>query len=399
MPRFRYRALRRSGDPIEGELVADDERAAALHLQSAGSFPVEIAPASSAPALPRRGGRKLSARESVLLTRQLAALLGAGVALDRALALIAGERTGRRARLAASLRAAVERGESLSRAWTREGAFPRTHATVIAAGEARGDVAGALARLALIVERNDAIRQSIVGALIYPASVLVVACLSVAFLLGFVVPRFAGLLAGVQHQPPLAMRALLAVSSFVQNDGLWAAAAIVALAALLVVQWRLASFRLAVDRGLLALPGIGTLLRKIEAERLAFLLGTMVAAGVGVPTAIAAAREGAAHEALGAALADAGRFIERGDGLTAALAASRLLPDMAVELVRIGEETGDLAPMLLKAGDILHGEIAATTTHWIGLVTPLAMIVLGLLIGGIALAIFETVLETYDVAL
>jgi general secretion pathway protein F len=401
MPRFRYRALRQGGDEVEGELVAADARDAATHLQAVGTYPIEIAPA----ALGRFGAsfrpraRRLSAREMVLLTRQLAALLGAGVAIDRALAIIAGDRThGRRARLAAALLDAVNRGESLSRALAEQPAFSRHFAMVVAAGEARGDAAGALERMAQMLERNRAIGQSLANALVYPASVVVVALVSVSFLLGFVVPRFSVLLESFRHAPPLAMRLLLAVSGFFEAAALPALLVALALAAYYLVRRRDAEFRLALARRVLALPAIGGLIAKIETERLTFLLSTMLSSGVALPAAMAAAREATRNEALRHGLAEAGRSIERGERFGKALGATGLVPDLALELVRVGEETGDLAPLLLKASDILRKEIEATTTEWIGLVAPLSMVVLGLIVGAIALAIFGTVLEVYDIA-
>jgi general secretion pathway protein F len=175
-------------------------------------------------------------------------------------------------------------------------------------------------------------------------------------------------------------------------------AVLAALVAFLAVRTRDAGVRLARSRRLLRVPAIGALIAKIETERLTFLLGNMIAAGVALPSALAAARDGSANEALRAGLAEAGRAIERGERVAAALAATGLVPDLALELVRVGEETGDLAPMLLKASDILRREIEASTTEWIGLVAPLSMVVLGLIIGAIALAIFGTVLEVYDIA-
>ena len=397
MPRFRYRALRQSGGEIEGELVAENAQAAVTHLQAAGSFPIAVAPAGGSARGARR--RRLSPRELILFTRQLAALVGAGVALDRALVLIAGDRArSHRAELAEALLAAVNRGESLSRAVIEHNGYARPYAMVIAAGEARGDIAGALERLAAILERNRAIGQSLANALIYPASVLVVACLSLSFLMGFVIPRFEPLLADFRHAPPVMMQALVGFSHVFQSGAAPVAATLLALVGLYVLKRRDASFRIAVDRRLLALPAIGSLLRKIETERLTFLLGTLIAGGVAVPTAVAAAREATANAALQAGLAEAGRAIERGDGVAAALAAPDLIPVLALELVRIGEETGDLAPMLLKASDILRKEIEATASEWIGLVAPLSMVVLGLIIGAIALAIFGTVLEVYGIA-
>lgn len=401
MPRFRYRALRQTGGEVEGELSADDERAAALQLQAVGNFPIEIHAAAEAPTVrpARRAARALSSRELILFTRQFATLMRAGVALDRALSLIAGEqKNSRRARLSARLLAAVNRGDDLSRALSEEPAFSRPYAMVVAAGEARGDIGGALARLADLLERNRAISQSLLNALIYPASVIVVAFLSLGFLFAFVLPRFETLLTSFRHEPPWAMRALLGLSSLVQSFGLPFLVVILALAAFIVLRRRNADFRLAMDRRLLTLPGLGTLIAKVETERLAFLLARLVAAGIDLPRALGAVRQTTANAAIRAGLAEAQRSIERGDGITASLAANRLLPELALELVRVGEETGDLAPMLLEASNILRREIEAASNELIALVAPLSMIVLGLIIGAVALAIFGTVMEVYDIA-
>jgi general secretion pathway protein F len=269
---------------------------------------------------------------------------------------------------------------------------------MIAAGEARGDIAGALGRLAAVLERNRAISQALAGALIYPASVLVVAFLSISFLLGFVVPRFTVLLESFRHEPPAAMRVLLAVSGFFQAASVPALLVLVALVVFYLARRHDAAFRAAVARRLLALPAIGGVIAHVESERLMYLLGHMVAAGVAVPAAVAASRDASGNAALQAGLAEAERRIERGERVAAALAATGLVPQLALELVRVGEETGDLAPMLLKASDILRKEIDATTNEWLALVAPLSMVVLGLLIGAIALALFGTVLEVYDIA-
>ena len=397
MPRFQYRALRQSGAEIAGELVAENERDAAARLQAIGHYPIEIgAPAGIRAQFGRArfavsGARRLRAREVVLFTRQLAALVGAGVGLDRALGLVGG-------RLAADLLAAVNRGESLSRACADHAGLPRHYAMVIAAGEARGDIGGALDRLAAVLERSRETSRALVGALVYPASVLVVACLSVAFLLGAVVPRFDAMLAGLRHEPPLAMRLLLAGSAGFRVAALPALLLLLGGGAFAAWRWRDPEFRLAVARLAMRAPLLGPLLAKIEAERLAFLLGNLIGAGVPPAAALSATRAASGNEAVRAGLAKAESGIERGDGITDSLVAGGLLPDLAGELVRVGEETGDLAAMLIKAGDLLRREVEATTGTMIGLITPVSIVVLGLIIGAVAFALLGTVMEVYDVA-
>ena len=402
MPLFHYRALRPSGGEIAGELSADDERDAAQRLQAIGNYPIEITLPETGARLARRLApirNTVSARDRILFTRQLATLLGAGVALDRGLALIAAAPGAeRRARLAAELLAAINRGEGLSAACRAHPALPEHYAMVIGAGEAKGDIAGGLTRLADILERGRETSRALLGALIYPASVLVVACLSVSFLLTFVVPQFATLLESFRREPPATMQILLALSNGFQQGALPVALIVLALALYIIYRRRDADFRANVDRWILKLPGLGRMLRKSEAERLAFLLGNLVAAGVPVPEAAAATGAAMTNAAYRGGLAAAQRAVERGDRLSAALAAGALLPELALELVRVGEETGDLATMLLKASDILRRDIEATTTELIGLVTPVSIVLLGLLIGVIAYALLGTVMEVYDFA-
>ena len=402
MPLFHYRALRPSGGEIAGELTADDERDAVQRLQAIGNYPIEITLPEAGARLARRLAPMrdvVSARDRILFTRQLATLLGAGVALDRGLALIAAAPGAkRRARLAAELLAAVNRGESLSAACRAHPALPAHYAMVIGAGEAKGDIAGGLTRLADILERGRETSRALIGALIYPASVLVVACLSVSFLLAFVVPQFATLLESFRREPPLTMQILLALSEGFQQAALPLALIALVIALYVIYRRRDAAFRAAFDRRLLRLPGLGRMLAKGEAERLAFLLGNLVAAGVPVPEAAAATGAAMANASYRGGLAAARRAIERGDRLSAALAAGRLLPELALELVRVGEESGDIGTMLLNASDILRRDLQATTTELIGLVTPVSIVLLGLVIGLIAYALLGTVMEVYDFA-
>ena len=399
---FHYRALRPSGGEIAGELTADDERDAAQRLQAIGNYPIEI----TLPAAGATVGRRIiplrnavPARERILFTRQLATLLGAGVALDRALSLIAAAPgSKRRAQLAAELLASINRGESLSTACRAHPALPAHYAMMISAGEAKGDIAGGLTRLADVLERGRETSRALIGALIYPVSVLVVACLSVSFLLAFVVPQFATLLESFRREPPVMMQILLALSAWFQQGALPLALLVLILALYIVYRRRDAEFRTSLDRRLLKLPGLGRMLAKSEAERLSFLLGNLVAAGVPVPEAAATTGAAMTNDAYRSELLVAQHAVERGDRLSTALAAGKLLPDLALELVRVGEETGDLATMLLKASDILRRDIEAATTELVGLVTPISIVLLGLLIGVIAYALLGTVMEVYDFA-
>jgi general secretion pathway protein F len=400
MPAFRYRTLQPSGAVVEGEIDARDEAAAVARLQDAGTYPLEIGPAGAAAKAVARAGTRLRGRELALFMRELATLVAAGVPADRALGVLAGLKRGSRAAQAAEeLRTSLTAGERFSAACARHAAVPRLAAAMLAAGEAQGDLGAALDRVASHLERSRLVAQQVLSALLYPISVTVVGLLSTIFLLTFVVPRFEALLRDLNRELPPATRFLMDVSTALESGGPWVLLASVLLAALFYWRLRDPSFRAAVDRRLLGLPVGGELIRKIEAERFSRLLANLLGAGVLVPEALAIAGEAATNRAVAETAATAAAGVARGDRVAASLAGSGVLPELVIELTRVGEETGRLPDMLEKAADVLRQEIDVSVTRLIGLITPVSTILLGLLVGGLILAVFNAVLSAYDIGL
>ncbi|MBV8168344.1 MAG: type II secretion system F family protein [Alphaproteobacteria bacterium] len=400
MALFRYRTLQPSGSVAEGEIEASDQQTAVARLQAGGSYPIAVEPADNTvrDSTPTLTGAKLSSPELALLTRELAILLGAGLALDRALAVLRGLKGSPRvAAVAAELERALLAGDSLSAACARHRAFPRSYAPMVAAGEARGDLAEALARIAAMLERAHAVQQSIVSSLVYPASVMAVALLSALLLLGFVVPRFEALLRDLNRELPRGTQVLIALSGFISSWGPWLLLLLVAGAIAFVIRLRDPGFRRTVDARLLRLPLIGPLILKIEAERFARLFGSLIEGGVEIPKALAIAAAAASNRATAAGLMGAEARVLRGDTISTALAASDALPELLVELVRVGDATNRLPEVLVRAADILKQEIDATLTRTIALLTPASTILLGLLVGALMLGVFNAILEVYDV--
>ena len=332
-----------------------------------------------------------------MLTRELAILLDAGLTVDRALAVLRDLRGSPRvAALAGELRAAVQAGASLSEACAQHRAFPRGYAAMVAAGEAKGNLGEAMARIATLLERSHAVAQSILTSLIYPASVITVALATAVLLLTVVMPRFEGMLSDLHRELPPATRFLIGLSDCLQVGGPWLLLAGAAAAAWFAYRLREPAFRQRVDQRLLRLPLLGPLLLKIEAERFGRLFGSLVEGGVAIPEALAIAGAAASNRAVAAAVLGAETRVRRGESVSAALAAPRVLPELLVELVRVGDETNRLPDVLLKASDILKQEIDAATTRAIALLTPASTILLGLLVGALMLGVFDAILEIYD---
>jgi general secretion pathway protein F len=220
----------------------------------------------------------------------------------------------------------------------------------------------------------------------------------VSFILAFVVPQFAALLETFRREPPAAMQFLLTLSQWFRNVAPPLAAILLILGLYVVFRRHDPRFRAGLDRRLLKLPALGRMLGRSEAERVTFLLGNLVAAGVPIVEAAAATAAATTNSAFRDGLTAAQGMVERGDRLSTALAARGLLPELALELVRVGEESGDVGTMLLNASDILRRDLEATTTELIGLVTPVSVVLLGLVVGLIAYALLGTLLEVYDLA-
>lgn len=400
MPAFRYRGFDAAGAAVAGEIEAADEAAAAAALQDRSVFPSEIAPAAAAAAspAPTRTGTALRRGELALFTRQLAGLTGAGIRIDRALQLIAQGRGGARLRRAADeLHGQLRAGTSFSAACARQRGFPAHFALVLAAGEARADIAGALDYLATLQERWRQTSQALTAALAYPVAVLAVGIATLAFLLGFFVQRFEPLLRELHRELPVQTRMLLAASDLAA----WLVPLALVVLGLAVLAFaagrRDARLGLAIDRALLRLPLAGPLLRQILAERAMVMLGHLLAARVEFRLALSATGAAIGNRAVAAAL-DAARIgLERGEGPVAALATGGVFPDFALELVRIGEETGDLPGMLRRAADLARREVEATSAVILSLVTPVSILALGVMIGAIIWGVFGSVLEVYDI--
>ena len=401
MPRFRYRTLQASGAVVEGEVEAADQPAAVARLQAGGSYPILVEDATqhimAATTAAGPLGPRLRPTELALLTRELATLLGAGLPIDRALAVLRGLRGSPRvSEVAGRLERAILAGESLSEACTRQRAFPRSYAPMVAAGEAKGNLGEALSRIATLLERSHAVAQSILSSLIYPASVMAVALLSAVLLLAVVVPRFEALLRDLNRELPPATQFLIGLSQAIQVWGPWLVLVLCGAVALFVQRLRDPDFRRAVDTRALRLPFFGPLLLKIEAERFGRLFGSLIEGGVAIPQALVIAGAAASNRAVAAAILAAETRVQRGESISAALAAPGILPELLVELVRIGDETNRLPDVLIKASDILKQEIDATLSRTVALLTPASTILLGLLVGALMLGVFNAILEVYD---
>jgi general secretion pathway protein F len=399
MTLFRYRAITGAGEPLRGQMEAASVEEVIAHLQDQGHTPLEAQPADATDggagvaALFTRG--PFSGDQLAQFTHQLATLLGAGQPLDRALGILLDLPESERARkLIERVRERVRGGNTLSSALDEEhGVFPRLYVSLVRAGEAGGSLEESLRRLADYLERAQQLRGSVINALIYPAFLLVGVLGSLVLLLAYVVPQFVPIFQDMQVPIPWITRAVLALGNTLQ--AWWWLIALLLIAG--AVAWRARlrdpQARLAWHARLLHLRWIGPLLLKVETARIARTLGTLLKNGVPLLSALAIARQVTGNRALDAALASAHEQVKGGSGLSLALAQPALFPRLALQMVQVGEEAGQLDTMLLKVADNFEIESRRAIDRLLAALVPALTIVMTVLVAIIMAAILLPLLS------
>ncbi|TAL75034.1 MAG: type II secretion system protein GspF [Rhodanobacter sp.] len=399
MSQYRYKAVTESGEMLAGQMEAASVDEVVARLQDQGHTPLEAAladaggGASALAALFKRG--PFTGDQLAQFTHELATLLGAGQPLDRALGVLMDLPESERARkLVEHVRDRVRGGMPLSQALDEEhGVFPKLYVALVRAGEAGGSLEATLRRLADYLERSQQLRGSIVNALIYPAFLLVGVLGSLILLLAYVVPQFVPIFADMQVPIPLITRVVLAIGNALQ--AWWWLMLLVAIGGGFALRARLRdpAARLAWDARLLRLRVAGPLLLKVQTARIARTLGTLLKNGVPLLAALAIARQVTANRALDAALAQAHEQVKEGSGLGLALGQTKVFPRLALQMVQVGEEAGDLDGMLLKIADTFELESRRAIDRLLAALVPALTIVMTVMVGFIMAAILLPLLS------
>jgi general secretion pathway protein F len=401
MPLFEYKAVAPSGETVQGTMEAASLDLVVLKLQEAGNIPLDARESGSGGfglSGLRLGRRGMSAREVGEFTQQLSTLLGAGLPLDRSLQVLLDlAESDRVKRTVAEIRDRVREGGSLSEALEEQhGAFNRLFVNMVRAGEVGGTLDVTLARLTEYLERSRELKDSVVSALIYPVLLLVLAAGSLILLLVYVIPQFTPIFEELGGDLPLITKIVLAVGSVLQNFW-WAIAGLVAL---VVFQFRRmladAEKRFAWDARVLAMKWVGDLVAKMETARLTRTLGTLLTNGVPLLSALSIARNVITNTVLRQDVVDAAREVKTGGGLARNLAKGGRFPRLALQMISVGEETGQLDSMLLKVSDTYDVEVRNTIDRLLSVFTPVVTLLLAVLIGTIVLSVLVAILSIND---
>ncbi len=388
---FQWEGQDRKGKRVKGELRAASLALAKAELRRQGIVPMRI----RKKAQPLFGGGKkkgkVTAKDVALFTRQLATMVGAGVPLVSAFDIMArGSDNPALADLLQTIKADVESGRSLSQALRRHPRlFDDLYCSIVQAGEQAGILETLLDKLATYKEKTEALKGKIKKALFYPTAILIVAFVITTILLLYVIPQFESLFESFGGDLPAPTRFVLDLSSAFQAywPYIFGALGVTGWAAVNAKR-KSKAFNAWLDRTLLKLPVLGEIVRKATIARFARTLSTMLAAGVPLVEALEAVADAAGNSVYAEAIRKIREEVATGRTLNMAMQQSGVFPNMVTQMVAIGEESGKLDSMLGKVAEFFEEEVDDAVAGLSTLIEPVIMAVLGVLIGGLVIAMY-----------
>lgn len=401
MAMYHYLATDAGGNVTQGTLEARDEGQVVLHLQQGGLIPLRIwleeAISRWRTHLPFGRGR-ISSREVVNFTNELAVLLKAGLPLDRSLVALeqVTTRTAMKATLTQVLRDLRE-GKTLSDALARPGVFPPLYISLVEAGEAGGFLEEALERLGDYLSTVNEFQSYLVTTLIYPMILAGVGSLSLILMLLYVVPRFESFFQGMGQSLFWSTRLLIALSQALRS---WWWLGALALAAAVLALRRLvmsAEGQFFVDRVKMTAPYLGDLSRRVAAVFFAKTLGTLLKNGVPMTTSLKVVIAAVNNRYLNRSLTGVLANVEKGQPLSGLLKKVGLFPELFLQMTAIGEETGHLADMLLTAAQSLENDARSAVRRLLALLEPVLILVTSLMVAFIIVSLLLPILNLYEV--
>jgi general secretion pathway protein F len=394
---FSYRATTAEGAIVEGVIEAVDERTAADRLKNSGVIPLKITQ-------PREGGRRKLLSWSpkgdlLMFTTELSALLGAGLPLDRSLNILTQISESREMKeIIKSLLKAIREGSSFSDSLTQHPrVFPKLYVNMIRAGEAGGVLDVVLDKLNEFLESTKELKEHILSAMIYPLILLMTGGMSIAVLLLYVLPKFSAIFTEMGTSLPLPTQIVITFSNTVASY--WWLFLLCAIAL-----WM--SFRSYVrtDAGrykwdALKLRLVGDIIRKVETARFARTLGTLLRSGVPLLQALTNAKDIINNKVIASAIDAVSLGAKEGKGMAAPLANADVLPPLALSMIKVGEETGQLDEMLLKVASIYEKSLKLAIKRFISFLEPAMILGMGIIIGFIVFSMLMAIFSITDLPL
>jgi len=398
MPTFQYKAKTRAGEVVSGSLAAGDRRAALAELGKLGFFPLAVDSAEKE-AAGKNGAKsfagRVKPRDVLMFTQQLSSLLRSGMSLSKALDTLE-RRTQKKALQAVlgDLRSGIVQGESLSDSLSKHPEiFSRFFVNLIKAGEASGALDDVLLRLGKHQQQMAEVREKVVGALLYPLVIVCVGILVIVFFMLVMVPRFAMMFKEMGRTMPLPTRILIGISDgFI---GYWWVGVLLIAAGVTAyrVRVRTPEGRLALDAWKLRLPVFGNIIMANAFAQFARTLATLLENGVPVLGALQIVEDTMGNRVIANEIREARTRVTDGTSLSQPLAKGKIFPPLLIDMLAVGEESGEVVPALANIADTYESELSRTLKVFTTLLEPAIIIFMAVVVGAIVLSVLMAVFD------
>jgi type IV pilus assembly protein PilC len=395
MPLFEYTARNTSNGQIQkGQLDVASKDEVNAYLRKNRLLLVNVREAPKQIKLSLGGGR-VKTRDVVIFTRQFATMINAGLPLVQSLNILAQQTENKTLReVTKAVVYDVESGNTLADAFSKHPkAFSALYVNMVAAGEAGGILDTILLRLSTFLEKNDALVRKVKGAMVYPGVIITVALGAIAILLIFVIPTFQNMFASANLELPLPTRVVIGMSNFL--IGYWWAmlAAIGATIFAFRQYYATTAGRKQIDGLILKAPVLGDVVRKSAVSRFTRTLGTLVSSGVSILEGLEITAKTAGNAVIHDAVMESRQSIAGGETIAAPLEKSAVFPPMVISMIAVGEQTGGLDEMLSKIADFYDEEVDVAVSALLSLMEPAMIVVLGVIVGGMVIAMYLPIFD------
>jgi type IV pilus assembly protein PilC len=408
VPKYAYKAMNKEGKETFGIVEAENQALAINDIRTLGLYPTKVYEARKRDekrARKEKGGLSelyfggVKVKEIVIMTRQLSTLIDAGLPLLRSINVLISQLKPCKLRdILKEVRDDIQSGATFSEALAKHPKeFDRLFVNMVRAGEVGGMLEVVLQRLAQFMERRQALKRRVKGALVYPVAVLLVATGIVWFLLSYVVPEFAVIFEDFGTKLPWMTRFLIDVGDFARFE--WWKVALYFNGTIITIKilGKIHTVKRIMDRVVLRIPLVGDLVTKVAVARFSRTLGTLITSGVPILQSLRITKETIGNEVIENAIQKVHDSIKEGDTIAAPLDESKVFPPMVVNMIDVGEETGSLDSMLMKVADIYDAEVEAAVEAMLSLMEPIMIVILGFIVGFIVVAMYLPIFSLADV--
>lgn len=389
---YSYKVRDRAGSILEGSLDGASEQLVVAKLREMGYVPVSVSAQRRSVLTAGVGGRKkkVSLKDVVVFSRQLATMVNAGLTILRALSILSDQTQNKAlAEVCREMTGDIERGLSLSQAVARHPkVFPPVYLSMIKAGESGGALDTIMLRMADTLEKQLELRGKIKSAMSYPIAVAGIVVVIVTAMLLFIVPMFEGMYSDLGGELPLPTKLLINLSGLLTSYW-WLLGLLLGGGVFGLKRWKATpAGRLTFDGLMLRMPVFGQLIHKSAVARFTRTFGSLIRSGVPILESLDIVSETSGNAVMGRAVVDAKERVRVGDTISTALGADPVFPPMVIQMMAVGEETGALDEMLEKISDFYDREVSATVDALTSLIEPLLMVFMGVTVGGMVVALY-----------